>query len=95
MFKTAKSRQEILEFNLFGFRLSFQKIKIPMRRATLFAIALLFTTYFASACSESTAMMLTITYPETKRVDVAEEHFGQTITDPRANASKFSQTKHG
>ena len=27
-------------------------------------------------------MMLTITYPETKRVDVAEEHFGQTLTDP-------------
>jgi prolyl oligopeptidase len=82
MFKTAKSRQEILEFNLFGFRLSFQKIKIPMRRATLFAIALLFTTHFASACSESTAIMPTITYPETKRVDVVEKPFGQTIADP-------------
>ncbi|QSJ14135.1 S9 family peptidase [Nostoc sp. UHCC 0702] len=82
MFKTAKSRQEILEFNLFGFRLSFQKIKIPMRRATLFAIALLFTTHFASACTDSTAIMPTIAYPETKRVDVVEKPFGQTIADP-------------
>jgi prolyl oligopeptidase len=82
MFKTAKSRQEILKFNLFGFRLSFQKIKIPMRRATLFAIALLSTTHFASACTDSTAIMPTITYPETKRVDVAEEHFGQKVADP-------------
>ncbi|WP_414588201.1 prolyl oligopeptidase family serine peptidase [Scytonema sp. PCC 10023] len=80
MFNTAKPRREVLEFNLFGFRLSFQKI--PMRRATLFAIALLFTTHFASACTESTAMSPTITYPETKRVDVVEQHFGQTIADP-------------
>jgi prolyl oligopeptidase len=56
--------------------------KIPMRRAALFALALLFTTHFASACTESTAIMPTITYPETKRVDVVEEHFGQTIADP-------------
>jgi prolyl oligopeptidase len=27
-------------------------------------------------------MMPTITYPQTKRVDVVEEHFGQTIADP-------------
>ncbi len=27
-------------------------------------------------------MSLTITYPETKRVDVVEQHFGQTIADP-------------
>ena len=80
MFNTAKPRREVLEFDLFGFRLSFQKI--PMRRATLFAIALLFTTHFASACTESTAMSPTITYPETKRVDVVEQHFGQTIADP-------------
>jgi prolyl oligopeptidase len=61
-----------------------QKIiqKIPMRRITLFAIALLFTTHFASACTDSTAMMPTITYPETKRVDVVEKPFGQTIADP-------------
>lgn len=65
---------EIMKFNLFGFRLSFQKIKISMRRAALFAIALLFTTHFASACTDSTVIMPTITYPETKRVDVVEKH---------------------
>jgi prolyl oligopeptidase len=64
-----------------------QKItqKVPMRRITLFAIALLLTTHFASACTESTTMptaMSTITYPETKQVDVVEERFGQTIADP-------------
>ncbi len=53
-----------------------------MRRATLFALALLFTTHFASACSESTTTMTTIAYPETKRVDVVEEHFGQMVADP-------------
>lgn len=56
--------------------------KIPMRRAALFALALLFTTHFASACTESTATMSTIAYPDTKRVDVVEEHFGQAIADP-------------
>ena len=35
-----------------------------------------------SACSQSPTTMPTITYPETKRVDVVEQHFGQTITDP-------------
>lgn len=68
---------EIMKFNLFGFRLSFQKIKISMRRAALFAITLLFTTHFASACSESTT-----NYPQTRRVNVVEEHFGQVIADP-------------
>jgi len=29
-----------------------------------------------------TTMPTTITYPETKRVDVVEQHFGQTIADP-------------
>ncbi|MEH1865894.1 MAG: hypothetical protein V7K69_12935 [Nostoc sp.] len=82
MFKTAKSQQELLKFNLFGFRFSFQKIKIAMRRTTLFAIALLFTTHFASACTQSTVIMPTITYPETKRVDVVEKPFGQTVADP-------------
>ncbi|KAB8333198.1 S9 family peptidase [Scytonema tolypothrichoides VB-61278] len=53
-----------------------------MRRAALFALTLLFTTHFASACTESTAIMPTITYPETKRVDVVEEHFGQKVADP-------------
>jgi prolyl oligopeptidase len=60
--------------------------KRPLRRAALFAIALLFNTHFASACTESTTMsktmMPTITYPETKRVDVVEKPFGQTIADP-------------
>ncbi|KAM3093333.1 prolyl oligopeptidase family serine peptidase [Phormidesmis sp. 146-12] len=81
MFNTAKSRREGLKFNRFGFRLPLQKR--PLRRAALFALALLFTTHFASACTESTAMMpTTITYPETKRVDVVEKLFGQTIADP-------------
>ena len=60
--------------------------KRPLRRAALFAIALLFTTHFTSACTDSTTMstaaMPPITYPETKRVDVVEKPFGQTITDP-------------
>ena len=60
--------------------------KISMRRATPLALPLLFTTHFASACSESTTMsttmMPTIAYPETKRGDVVEEHFGQTVSDP-------------
>jgi prolyl oligopeptidase len=60
--------------------------KIPMRRAALFAIALLFTTHFDSACSESTTMsttmMSTIAYPQTKRGDVVEKPFEQTIADP-------------
>lgn len=56
--------------------------KIPLRRAALFALALLFTTHFASACTESTAIMPTITYPETKQVDIVEEHFGQRVSDP-------------
>lgn len=80
MFKTAKSRREGLEFNLFGFRLSFQKI--PLRRAALFAIALLFTTHFASAYMEATAAMPTITYPKTRRIDIVEKPFGQTVSDP-------------
>lgn len=45
-----------------------------MRRATLFAIALLFTTHFASACSEFATMMpTTINYPETNRVEVVSD----------------------
>ena len=79
MFKNAKSRQKVLEFDLFGFRLSFQNI--PLRRAALFALALLLTTHFISACTESTAMISTITYPKTKQVNVVENLFGQTITD--------------
>jgi hypothetical protein len=56
--------------------------KIPMRRAALLALPLLFATYFVSACSQSAATIPTITYPETKRCDVVEKPFGQTIADP-------------
>ncbi len=61
--------------------------KIPMHRIALLGLALLFTTHFASACTESTTMSTTmmpttIAYPETKRGDVVEKHFGQTIADP-------------
>jgi prolyl oligopeptidase len=56
--------------------------KIPMRRAALLALPLLFATYFASAFSESATTMPTIAYPETKRGNVVEKSFGQTIADP-------------
>ncbi len=56
--------------------------KIPMRRAALLVLALLFATYFVSACSQSTATIPTIAYPQTKRVDVIEKPFGQTVSDP-------------
>ncbi len=56
--------------------------KIPMRRAALLALPLLFATYFVSACSQSAATIPTIAYPETKRGDVVEKPFGQTIADP-------------
>jgi prolyl oligopeptidase len=73
MFKTAKSRREVLELNFFGFRLSFQKI--PTRRATLFAIALLFTTYFTSAYTESTAQNTPINGQEaTQEINMLYEH---------------------
>ena len=58
-----------------------------MRRAAFLALPLLFTTHFASARTESTTMSTTmmpttIAYPETKRGDVVEKPFGQTIADP-------------
>jgi prolyl oligopeptidase len=56
--------------------------KIPMCRAAPLALALLFTTYFASACSQSPTKIPMVTYPETKRGDVVEKPFGQTIADP-------------
>lgn len=43
---------------------------------------LLFAMLFISACSQSPTTMPIITYPETRRTDAAEQHFGQTITDP-------------
>ncbi len=52
------------------------------RRATLLAPFLLVPTRTALANPEATPTMPTITYPETKRADVVEEHFGQPIADP-------------
>jgi prolyl oligopeptidase len=69
-----------MKFDLFGLRPSYRKI--PMRRAALLALPLLFTTYFVSACSQSAAKTPPIAYPETKRGDVVEKPFGQTIADP-------------
>ncbi|MBW4549434.1 MAG: prolyl oligopeptidase family serine peptidase [Symplocastrum torsivum CPER-KK1] len=56
--------------------------KILMRRAALLGFALLFATPFVSACSQSAATIPAIAYPETKRGDVVEKPFGQTIADP-------------
>jgi prolyl oligopeptidase len=53
-----------------------------MCRAAPLALALLFTTYFASACSQSPTKIPMVTYPETKRVNVVEKPFGETIADP-------------
>ncbi|MEH2387393.1 MAG: prolyl oligopeptidase family serine peptidase [Nostoc sp.] len=80
MIKNVKSRQEVLEFDFFGFRPSSRKT--PMRCAALLALPLFFATYFVSACSDSAATIPTIAYPETKRGDVVEKPFGQTIADP-------------
>ncbi|MEG3840257.1 prolyl oligopeptidase family serine peptidase [Microcoleus sp. herbarium14] len=56
--------------------------KMLMRRAALFALSLLFTTHFAFACSQSPTTIPMITYPQTKRGDVVEKPFGQTVFDP-------------
>lgn len=56
--------------------------KIPMRRAALLALALLFTIPFVSACSQSAATIPAIADPETKRGNVVDKPFGQTIADP-------------
>ena len=53
-----------------------------MRRAALLALPLFFATSFVSACSDSAATIPTIAYPETKRGNVVEKPFGQTIADP-------------
>ncbi len=50
----------------------------PIAANGLLLVAIL----FVSACSQSPKTMPTIPYPETRRADVAEQHFGQTITDP-------------
>ena len=56
--------------------------KIPLRRAALLALPLLLVTYFVSACSQSPTKIPMTTYPQTKRVDVVEKPFGQTVSDP-------------
>jgi prolyl oligopeptidase len=56
-----------------------------MRRSALIALLLLFTTYFAFACSQSPTTIPTIAYPETKRVDVVEQPFEQTVSDLAPN----------
>jgi prolyl oligopeptidase PreP (S9A serine peptidase family) len=56
--------------------------KIPMRRAAILALPLLLATHFVSACSQSPTKISMINYPQTKRGDVVEKPFGQTIADP-------------
>lgn len=54
-----------------------------MRRAPLLALPLLFAAPHAFANPESpTTMTAPITYPETRRVEVVEEQFGQKVADP-------------
>lgn len=53
-----------------------------MRLRTLLAFTLLASTSFSLAGVDLLANPPSITYPPTKRVDVVEEHFGQTIPDP-------------
>lgn len=54
-----------------------------MRRASLIALPLLFAAPIVHANPESTSTMpAPIAYPETKRVDVTDESFGQKVADP-------------
>lgn len=54
-----------------------------MRRASLIALPLLFAAPIAHASPESpSTMSAPITYPETRRVDVTDETFGQKVADP-------------
>jgi prolyl oligopeptidase len=55
-----------------------------MRRASLLVLPLLFATPNALANPESPTTMpaAPITYPETRRVDVVEEQFGEKVADP-------------
>ena len=69
-----------MKLDLFGFRSSDRKI--PMRRAAFLALLLHFTAYLAFTYSQSPTKIPMTTYPQTKRVDVVEKSFGQTIADP-------------
>jgi prolyl oligopeptidase len=52
-------------------------------RTTFYALPLLAFASFASiANSEVLPTMPKLDYPDTKRIDVVEEHFGQTVSDP-------------
>ena len=54
-----------------------------MRRASLIVLPLLFAAPIVHASPESpSTMSAPIVYPETKRVDVVDETFGQKVADP-------------
>jgi prolyl oligopeptidase len=53
-----------------------------MHHKTLLSHALIATAHSAGAGPDAETITHSITYPQTKCVDVIEEHFGQTITDP-------------
>ena len=52
------------------------------RAALVLTIPFLLLSSFPSATLKANPMTLDLTYPETRRVDVAEEQFGQTVPDP-------------
>lgn len=56
--------------------------KISMHRVAFLVLPLLLVTYFISACSQSPTTTPMITYPQTKRIDLVEKPFGQTVSDP-------------
>lgn len=51
-------------------------------RAILLTLPLLIAASLASSCSNPTTEIPMTTYPQTKRVDVVETHFGEPVTDP-------------
>lgn len=53
-----------------------------MRRAPLLALPLLFAAPIANANPETPTIMPALAYPQTKRVDVVEEQFGEKVADP-------------
>ncbi|MCR5871955.1 MULTISPECIES: prolyl oligopeptidase family protein [unclassified Sphingomonas] len=54
-----------------------------MRRASILALPLLFVTPIAAASPESAPTMTApIAYPDTRRVDVVDESFGEKVADP-------------
>ena len=53
-----------------------------MRRASILALPLLFVTPTAFASPESAPTMTApITYPDTRRVDVVDEQFGEKVAE--------------